>query len=55
MPHASAKWPNFFIVGAVRARTTSLYESFYREDAIQLERIIGRSLPWFHARRAAQS
>src|SRR5262249_22122063 len=36
MPHASAKWPNFFIVGAVRAGTTSLYEYLRRIDGVYL-------------------
>jgi hypothetical protein len=30
-------------------------ESFFRDDVIQLERTIGRSLPWFHTRQAAQA
>ncbi len=36
MLDAGAKWPNFFIVGAVRAGTTSLYEYLRRTEGVYL-------------------
>ncbi|HEY1372340.1 MAG TPA: sulfotransferase [Candidatus Binatia bacterium] len=33
--------------------TRAFLESFYRDDVMKLERVIGRALPWFHARRSA--
>jgi hypothetical protein len=38
---------------AMPADSRAFLESFYRDDVMKLERVIGRALPWFHARQAA--
>jgi hypothetical protein len=38
---------------AMPGDSRAFLESFYRDDVIRLEHMIGRPLPWFHARQAA--